>query len=856
MARQCIDIDLSGNTIASSILNNLDTLPVNIGNTAYTVYNQRAVPDFIISYGYVVGDVSMTNYSYTSANNDIELNGIRDGDDGTVEFKLYNNGNVYFTFTYFSLNVAYYTPTAWACWVVDDENQLGWVLSIVKMPSFMGDLYTVNAYGGDTITYNALHGAVPVLYQWSSVPAISGKNGILNLPTLFSQPTDGNPVTGVDMSAFFKWNNGAELTALAGGKIFGEETEIVVSGDDFRCTATWSTATSVTVKFYMPDADTPFDSVVYNLTNANDEIYFAMLEWDFTQEEQHDWARPSFIIRDGITGLYSYNTETISDSLFEDYYAWISASIGGGYTIWGDENSEQGGNGYGIPNDEPIPEPALPTISSLNLNMTRMYKCTKEQINAFWAWLNDEDTQISNNLFGNDPLQGVIGVNICPVEIEATGNPEIVFLGNHSGVFAPRVTDQFQDIDCGTMTLDAFMGNTYLDFAPFTSLKCIIPYVGAIELDPDDVMPSINPKTGKLQKKQLQLKLRLDVLTGVCVAHLYVNGSLHYEAGGQINIPVALTQKDYSEIGNAVRGAVSNVAQSIAQSTAMGAMTGGMGGAAVGIGGTLIASGMQVALSKPRYTYVQAGAGASAAFLGIDRPFVLIEIPKLARPLHDEKFFGMPSYITGKIKDFHGYSKYKNPHIDTLTCTETERDEIVNLLSNGIINQTGTDAESATPSSTPSTTGNTVITFLKNKSDRMVMGKTFSDTKLTIEGKLLFDNSISAPSFLIDGDITGYNYAYIGIFNRFYYVTDVVVKPNGLCEVALKSDPLQSFKAQLREREAICERSENKNNFYINDGAMIVKQDKYVFTKQFAKSNAHFSFTKGNASYTLIIADC
>ena len=136
------------------------------------------------------------------------------------------------------------------------------------------------------------------------------------------------------------------------------------------------------------------------------------------------------------------------------------------------------------------------------------------------------------------------------------------------------------------------------------------------------------------------------------------------------------------------------------------------------------------------------------------------------------------------------------------------------------------------------------------------MGKTFANDSLTIEGKLLFDNSISAPSFLIDGDITGYNYAYIGIFNRFYYVTDVVVKPNGLCEVALKSDPLQSFKAQLREREAICERSENKNNFYINDGAMIVKQDKYVFTKQFEKSNAHFSFTKGAASYTLIIADC
>ena len=703
--------------------------------------------------------------------------------------------------------------------------------------------------------YQTLMGHIQPEFTWSSVPAISGKNGILNLPTLFSQPTDGEPVTGADMSAFFKWNMNAEISALSGGKILNEETLIVVSGDDFRCTATWNSTTSVTIKFYMPEQTTPFASTTYTLSNASDEIFFAMLEWDFTQEEQHEWARPSFIIHDGVTGKYSYNTETVSDSLFEDYYAWISASIGGGYTIWGDENDEQGGDGYGIPTDEPIPEPALPTISSLNLNMTKMYKCTKEQINAFWDWLNDPDTQIENNLFGNDPLQAIVGINICPVDISADGNPEIVFLGNHTNVFAPRVTDQFQDIDCGTITLDSYMHGSYLDFAPYTSIKCVVPYVGAIQLDPDDVMPSVDPNTGKYKKKKLQLKLRLDVLTGVCVAHIYVNNSLHYEAGGQINIPVPMTQKDYTEVGNTVRRAISNVAQSIAQSAVIGAMTGGMAGAGVGIGGALISSGMDIALSKPKYTYVQAGAGASSSFLGIDRPYLLIEIPKLARPANDEKYFGMPSYITGKIKKFTGYGKFRNPHLDSLTCTEREKDEIASLLASGIINQIDTNAESATPSDTPTTSGNTVITFLKNKSDKNVMGKTFSATQKKVEGKLIYDNSITTPVFLIDGDITGYNYAYIGLFSRFYYISDVVVKNNGMCEVHMTSDPLQSFKSNIKELEAICERSENKNNFYINDGAMIIKQDSYVFTKQFEKSNAHFSFNKGNASYTLILAD-
>ena len=790
--------------------------------------------------------LSITGYVSGSGNtttNNIYLNVKSNGHNSRVSIqKRFSRDGLYLWFAY------------------DDDLQKGtWGVDYADSGYYQSAERT-NNNTSDIEFYTIIKGSPFITYQWSSVPAISGKNGILSLPTLFSQPTDGNPVTDADYTDFFKWNNNAELVILSGGKILNEETEIVISGDDFICTATWNSTTSVTVKFYLSQQTTPFASITYSLSNTSDEIFFAMLEDiydgpDIPPEDAHRWGRPSFIIKNGVTGKYSYNTETVDASLYDNFYSWIIASMTGGYSIFGPANDEEGGDGYGIPNDEPIPEPTLPTISSLNLNMTKMYKCTKENINDFWTWLNDPDTQLLNNLFGNDPIQGVIGINICPVAIEATGNPEIKFLGLSTGVYAPRVTDQFQDIDCGTVTLDAYMHNTYLDFAPYTRIKCIIPYVGAIELDPDDVMPSINPKTGKLQTKKIQLKLRLDVLTGVCVAHIYVNNSLHYEAGGSINIPVPMTQKDYTEVANAVRRSMSTVAQSIAQSAVIGAMTGGMAGAGVGVAGSLIASGMDIALSKPKYTYVQGGAGASASFLGIDRPYIMLEIPKLARPKNDEKFFGMPSYITGKIKTFTGFAKFKNPHMDTLTCTEREKDEIVSLLANGIINQVGTSAESSTPSDEPTTSGNTVITFLKNLSDRNVMGKTFSDTTNKVEGKLIYDNSITTPVFLINGDITGYNYAYIGLFGRFYYITDVVVKNNGMCEVHLNSDPLQSFKADIKEREAICERSQNRNNFYINDGALLIKQDSYIFTKQFEKSNAHFSFSAGDASYTLILAD-
>lgn len=779
------------------------------------------------------------------------------------EIRLALDGTEFYTFSAIS---NYATNSIWLSFVIDEDTEHANMLvtwrddNDISSRRYQTRSSFTNAGQQAQLSnklYIALKSAEIQEYIWESVPVISGKMGSLRLPQLESVP-NLNPVYDAEIDDFWVVPPyGAELRTLYPDIVYGTEQVIVWSGDDANASITWTDATHFTLKMYTQNLEVPFYTVSYTLSNASDEIFVAfLLSVEEGVEDPVWYGRPSFIFKNTVSGKYEYNLESTSDVYYEQIGLWLKRT----YThpsddIWGTANDEEGGDGYAIPTDESIPAPALPTISSLNLNMTRMYKCTKDIVNDFWTWLCDDDTQIDNNLFKNDPLQAVVGLNICPVNIEAEGNPEIKFLGLSTNVFAPRVVNQFQEIDCGTCTLEAYMHNTYLDFAPFTKVKCVIPYVGAIELDPSDVMPSIDPVSGKLKSKKLHLKMRYDVLTGVCIAHIYVGNTLRYQAGGQINIPVPFTQKDYTEIGNAVRRSISNVAQSIAQASAMGAMTGGFAGAGVGIAGSMIASGLDIMMSKPHYTYVHAGAGASSEYLGFDRPFLLVEIPKLARPKNDNMFFGMPSYITGEIKKFIGFGKFQTPHIDNVPCTEREKDEIVSLLTSGIINQVGTTKESTTPSTTPVTTGNTVITFLKNKSERNVMGKTFATSSLAIEGKLIYDNSITTPVFLINGDVTEYNYCYIGLFKRFYYINDVVVKENGMCEVHLTSDPLQSFKADIKECKAICERSENKNNFYINDGAMIVKQDSYIFTKQFSKDGARFSFNAGNACYTLVLAD-
>lgn len=57
-------------------------------------------------------------------------------------------------------------------------------------------------YIGGTITNLYINGALPVLYEWSSVPAISGKNGILLPMSTLNDINDGNEVTTSDTSKF------------------------------------------------------------------------------------------------------------------------------------------------------------------------------------------------------------------------------------------------------------------------------------------------------------------------------------------------------------------------------------------------------------------------------------------------------------------------------------------------------------------------------------------------------------------------------------------------------------------------------------------------------------------------------
>lgn len=80
--------------------------------------------------------------------------------------------------------------------------------------------------------------------------------------------------------------------------------------------------------------------------------------------------------------------------------------------------------------------------------------------------------------------------------------------------------------------------------------------------------------------------------------------------------------------------------------------------------------------------------------------------------------------------------------------------------------------------------------------------------------------SIDKPTISFSGGsaiMATLNYAYIDAFGRYYWIKDRNMLVNGVCEMTLESDPLQSFALQIKAVPATITRNQNLANGYLRD---------------------------------------
>ena len=323
-------------------------------------------------------------------------------------------------------------------------------------------------------------------------------------------------------------------------------------------------------------------------------------------------------------------------------------TFGGGNTIFGGASDS-------------IDIPPLPSASASSAGFITLFNPSLAQLNnlANYMWSDLFSLDTFKKIFA-DPMDCILGLSIVPVKPASAGTSAVKIGNVSTDVSMNKTSSQYVAVDCGTIDVKEYWG-AYLDYEPYTQCEIYLPYVGTKQISVDDVM-----------NKAVHVVYHVDILSGACNAYVKCGTSVLYTFVGQCSSSIPISGNDWT---NVLNGAIS-VAGKIGLAMATGGATALMSG--LGAASSIISS------SKP--TVERSGAMSSTGgLLGIQKPYLILTRPKQALPENQNKYTGYPSFITMALSDCTGYTEVDSIHLDNMSCTDEEAQEIENLLKSGVI---------------------------------------------------------------------------------------------------------------------------------------------------------------------------
>ena len=110
-----------------------------------------------------------------------------------------------------------------------------------------------------------------------------------------------------------------------------------------------------------------------------------------------------------------------------------------------------------------------------------------------------------------------------------------------------------------------------------------------------------------------------------------------------------------------------------------------------------------------------------------------------------------------------------------------------------------------------------------NKIDKTITNE------IVLTGTIKDETSVINPIILIEADnLTQYNYCYIPLFKRYYFIKDITVVRNNLFRLFLDIDVLMSYKDEILNLDCIVNKQENYSTPYINDNSRIYENRNFT----------------------------
>lgn len=280
---------------------------------------------------------------------------------------------------------------------------------------------------------------------------------------------------------------------------------------------------------------------------------------------------------------------------------------------------------------------------------------------AQYLWAGSFDPDNFKKLFA-DPMDAIIGLQIVPVTAAEIGTtPDTLYVGNIStGLSMPKASRQYVPVDCGSLTIPRRLGS-YLDYSPHTEMQLYLPYIGFVDISPDDCMGGT-----------VSVKYLVDIIGGTCVAQVKCNNHVLYEYAAACSCQVPVSAGQYQNIVlGAVRGGVGLV------SGILGAAGGGL------LSGLSEAADAAMSMTKPKIQR-SGGFGGSSGLMGHQTPYIIYTVPRLIVPGRQNNFIGYPSYITRTLGDLTGFTQIDSIHLSGIPASQSEQAEIEQLLQEGV----------------------------------------------------------------------------------------------------------------------------------------------------------------------------
>ena len=387
-------------------------------------------------------------------------------------------------------------------------------------------------------------------------------------------------------------------------------------------------------KSYAYDGTYTFDSVfagnvtknLWNIIDANPEIIEISDEYG-KESTSGGYGGGSFDDSSDAFGLPSLPSLGVSEAGFVNVYKPTAGQLVGFA-------------------DELFPDFEMPTPS------------TKEGLEGIVENLNNVSSVIgffADSYLNKGLIDYVIDCHIIPVAPTTTNNIGIK-VGYKTFEYNPsKVTSDYVEFDCGTLEIAEYYQN-FLDYEG-TRCKMYCPFIGFVDIKPE-----------WFQSGSLRLVYHFNIIDGSCIAFVIATSSksklkntVVATFGGNCCVHMPITGLNYSSM-----------------------ISGILGGASKVLSGQIARGAEQGALARPSLEQSN-GYNAGMSFMCYRRPYLLIERPVASFSKNYPSEQGLPLNVTKKLSSVTGFTTCDNVNLDGFSCTDEEKNMIVNALKEGII---------------------------------------------------------------------------------------------------------------------------------------------------------------------------